>query len=108
MVARLHHRAQRRNRGHSRAKAVRRTPALKRAQALLQRIARRVRQPRILMPLVLPNRLLLIGRRQIDRHIHRASQLIRWLPIMNRPRRKALLRIGHASMVANPTEKGSH
>src|SRR5438309_1981392 len=47
------------------------------------------------MALVLPDRLLLVSRGQINRHIHRSSQLIRSLPVMNRPRRKShsLLRL---------------
>ena len=83
------------------AKDMRARPALQRAQILLQRIPRRIRQPRILMPLVLADRLLLIRGRQIDRHIHRTGQLIRRLPIVNRPRRKPLLlRVHHPSLLA--------
>src|SRR6266567_3384153 len=47
------------------------------------------------MPFVLPNLLLLIRRRQKDRHIHRPRQPLRSLPIMNRPRSKPHLFILH-------------
>ena len=73
MIARLHHGAQRRNRRHSRAEAVRRRSTFQRAKALLQRIARRIRQSSIFMALILADRLLLIRRGQVDRHVHGAG-----------------------------------
>ena len=72
-------------------------PTFKRAKILLQCIARRIRQPRILMPLVLPDLLLLVCRRQKDRHIHRSRQFIRSLTIVNGARRKSHLLILHSS-----------
>src|SRR5437899_8742439 len=100
MVARLHHRAHRRNRSHPAAKRMRARPPFQRAKVLLQRIPRRIGQPSILMPFIFSNRLLLIRRGQINRHIHRSSQLIRSLPIMNRPRRKSqLLSLSHRAPV---------
>ena len=96
------------HRGHSGAKTVRRTPALKRAQVFFECVARRVRQPHIFVPLVLPNRFLLIRGGEVDRYIDRASERISFLPIIDGASRKALLGVwGIDSRIANCKEKGS-
>ena len=107
VITRLHHRAKRSDSGHSRSKAVRRTAALKRAQVLLQRVAGWIGQARVLVALVLPNRLLLVRRGEIDGYIDRAGERISLLTIVDGASGKALFRIGHHSMVSNCREKGS-
>src|SRR5690349_15294568 len=83
---------------------------LKRRQVLLERRARRVRHPRILVTLVLSNLLLCVSRGEIDRHIHRAGSCIRLLAGMNSARGKALLQLAHeiSRVDVNPLVSAKH
>jgi hypothetical protein len=63
--------------------------ALERGDVALQRLARRIFAARVLVPLVLAERVLHIRRRQINRRHDRAGERLRALAGVDRPRREA-------------------
>ena len=69
------------------------TPPSSDARFSSSRVTRGIRNSRILVPLVLADPLLHIGRTQINGNVDSACQRIRLLPIVNRARRKPSLSI---------------
>jgi len=98
MIARLHQGEQRCNGRHATRKGMAACPPFQGGDVLFQCIARGIGQARIFMPLVMPNRLLLVCGSEIDGNVDRTCKGIGRL---STPAREEVLPLDGASLAAS-------